>query len=199
MTERNSSGRKRRNSCADGEVWSDLLVKRENTLDKAGVVRDSALIRTYGRRHGSFLGSSEDMGIVHEHSIEWNSFKRHKILLLCLVVLFIPLIRLVGYLEMRLNLPSAVIGSFLCRLDSVHLLGGRAIRSLAMPELWEVVPRDVSTPPRTLCSLWGASLILLGQAGGSGRTDFRHPPNRTAWPREGNSTSPVCSLIGTYQ
>ena len=55
-------------------------------------------------------------------------------------------------------------GALRSRLDSVHLLGGRAIRSLAMPELWEVVPRDVSTPSRTLCSLWGASLILLGQA-----------------------------------
>jgi hypothetical protein len=62
-------------------------------------------------------------------------------------------------------------GSFRRRLDSVHLLGGRAIRSLAMPELSEVVPRDVSTPSRTLCSLRGDSLILLGQAGGSGRTD----------------------------
>jgi hypothetical protein len=62
--------------------------------------------------HGSFLESSEDMGIVHEHSIDWNPYKRHRILLLCLVVFFIPLARLVGYLEVRLNLPSAVMAVF---------------------------------------------------------------------------------------
>jgi transposase len=28
MTQRNGSGRKRRSSCADGEVWSDLVVKK---------------------------------------------------------------------------------------------------------------------------------------------------------------------------
>jgi hypothetical protein len=52
------------------------------------------------------------MGIVHEHSIDWDSYKRHRVLLLCLVAFFIPLARLVGYLEVRLNLPSAVMASF---------------------------------------------------------------------------------------
>jgi hypothetical protein len=36
------------------------------------------------------------MSIVHEHSIDWNSYKRHRILLLSLVVFFIPLTRLVA-------------------------------------------------------------------------------------------------------
>jgi len=52
------------------------------------------------------------MGIVHEHSIDWNSYKRHRIFLLCLVVFFIPLARLVGFLELRLNLPSVVMVLF---------------------------------------------------------------------------------------
>jgi hypothetical protein len=62
-------------------------------------------------------------------------------------------------------------GALRCRLDSVHLLDGRAIRSVAMQELREVVPRDVSTSSRALRSLWVASLILLGQARGRARTD----------------------------
>jgi len=32
VTQRNSRGRKRRSSCADREVRSDLLVKKRNTL-----------------------------------------------------------------------------------------------------------------------------------------------------------------------
>jgi hypothetical protein len=52
------------------------------------------------------------MGHAQEHSIDWNSYKRHRILLLCLVVFFIPLTRLVSYLEVRLNLPSAVMALF---------------------------------------------------------------------------------------
>jgi hypothetical protein len=52
------------------------------------------------------------MGIVHEHAIDWNSYKRHRVLLLFLVVFFIPLTRLVGYLEVRLNLPYAVMALF---------------------------------------------------------------------------------------
>ena len=39
------------------------------------------------------------MGIVHEHSIDWNSYKRHRILLLSLVVFFIPLTRLADHAE----------------------------------------------------------------------------------------------------
>jgi len=28
VTQRNSNGKKRRTSCADGEVWSDLVIKK---------------------------------------------------------------------------------------------------------------------------------------------------------------------------
>ena len=43
----NRSDRKRRSSCAEGEVCSSFVEKKENTLDTAGVVRDSAFIRLY--------------------------------------------------------------------------------------------------------------------------------------------------------
>ena len=41
-------------------------------------------------------------------------------------------------------------GTLRCRVDSVHLLGGRATRSVAMQELREVVPGDFSTSSGTL-------------------------------------------------
>jgi len=46
------------------------------------------------------------MGTSQGHSINWKSYKRHRILLVCLFLLFIPLTRLVSLLAARLNLPA---------------------------------------------------------------------------------------------
>jgi len=61
-------------------------------------------------------------------------------------------------------------GGLLCRVDSVHLLGRREIRVVAMQELWEVISGIVSIPPPALCSLRLAPLILLCPTIGT-RTD----------------------------
>jgi hypothetical protein len=49
----NGGGRKKRNSCVDEEVCADSMrIKRKNLkkpLTRAGVVRDTALIRTYSQ------------------------------------------------------------------------------------------------------------------------------------------------------
>jgi len=52
------------------------------------------------------------MGLVHEHAIDWTSYKRHRILMLCLIVFFIPLGWLLSYLQARLNLPSVLRSVF---------------------------------------------------------------------------------------
>ena len=52
------------------------------------------------------------MGIVREHAIDRNSYKRHRILMLCLIVFFIPVVVLLSYLQARLNLPSALRSVF---------------------------------------------------------------------------------------
>jgi hypothetical protein len=50
-----SSGTKRRNSCVDEEVCANLMrskrQKLKNTLDTAGVVRDTAFTRRYPPEH----------------------------------------------------------------------------------------------------------------------------------------------------
>ena len=72
------------------------------------------------------------MGIVHEHSIDWNSYKRHRILLLFLVVFFIPLTRFVSYLEVRLNLSSAVMALFVVGwILFIFWAGGDSLRGHA--------------------------------------------------------------------
>ena len=72
----------------------------------------SAMIVPTASPCGHRRDSLSVMGTAKEHSIDWKSYKRHRGLLLCLFVFFIPLTRLVGFFQVHLNLPSAATAVF---------------------------------------------------------------------------------------